>query len=66
MNTTLNNMLTVREAARAIGVSHSQVTRYIAAGQLRARKISGVYLVAKSDARSFKRPRKGNPNFWKK
>lgn len=55
--------LTVAEAAKLIGVSHSQATRYIRAGQLAHQRIGWQILVPVESARRFKRPERGNPNF---
>jgi excisionase family DNA binding protein len=55
--------LTVREAADLIGVSHSQVTRYIANGQLPAIELGQQKLIRKADATKFQRPPRGNPAF---
>lgn len=50
-------------AAEIIGVSHSQVWRYISEGLLDALKIGNTHLVKEKDAKSFERPLRGNPNF---
>ena len=58
--------MTAYEAADVIGVSHSQVTRYVAAGSLPAKRIGPTILIAEEDAKKFVKPSKGNPNFRKK
>lgn len=50
-------------AAEIIGVTHSQVWRYISNGLLDAINIGGTYLVKERDAKGFQRPPKGNPAF---
>jgi excisionase family DNA binding protein len=47
------------EAAKIIGVSHSQVWRYISNGLLDAIEIGGTYLVKQADAKRFRRPKPG-------
>ena len=51
--------ISLTEAAEIIGVSHSQVWRYIANDLLDAIEIGGTYLVKTADARKFKRPKPG-------
>ena len=55
--------LTAEEAAVVIGVSHAQVTRYVKDGKLPAKKVGQVILIDETDAKSFCRPPRGNPNF---
>jgi len=56
---------TVEEAAAVIGVSHSQVTRYIADGKLEAKPVGQQYLIEQLAAHNFVRPPRGNPLFRK-
>ena len=60
--TTLNDYITTREAAKIIGVSHSQVTRYCKKGALPSMRPGREILIKRRDAKKFKRPRRGNPN----
>lgn len=53
----------LEKAAEIIGVTHSQVWRYIDAGLLDSLKIGNTHLVKESDAKNFKRPPRGNPAF---
>ena len=62
----INGLLTVIEAAKVIGVSHSQVTRYVNQGLLPAKRISQTILISEQDARDFKRPPRGNPKLLQK
>ena len=59
--TTLDDYVTTHEAAEIIGVSHSQVTRYCASGDLPSIRPGHEVLIKRRDAKRFKRPRRGNP-----
>lgn len=59
---TLPGFLTVHEAAAAIGVSHSQVTRYLHQKRIEALKIGQQFLIPENALKSFERPKMGNPN----
>ncbi len=61
----LPGFVTVYKAAEMIGVSHAQVTRYIANDQLDATLVGREYLIREKDVRSFVRPPRGNPLFNK-
>lgn len=54
------------EAAELIGVSYSQVTRYITHNKLDAVVIGREYLIRETDAKKFVRPKRGNPYFVQK
>lgn len=58
--------LTVYEAAKRLGVSHSQVTRYIHNDLLAATKIGQQMLIPEISLSVFKRPPRGNPAFLRK
>lgn len=62
---TIPGFLTVYEAARRLRKSHAQVTRYIKAGHLPARKIGTSWLIEKKDLDGFIPPPRGNPAFLK-
>ena len=62
----IKGLLTVTEAAKLIGVSHSQVTRYVNQGILPAKRIGQTILIDESDAANFERPRRGNPKLLQK
>ena len=62
---TINGYLTSSEAAEIIGVSRSQVSRYVSSGKLPARRVGQQLLIREKDAKKFKRPPPGNPNFQK-
>lgn len=62
----LPGFLHLSEAAEIIGVSHAQVTRYIANNLLDAVVIGREYLVKETDVRNFQRPPRGNPAFQPK
>ena len=55
--------ISLQEAAAIIGVSHSQVWRYIDKGLLNSLEIGGTHLVKRKDVCGFKRPPRGNPAF---
>lgn len=59
----LPGYLRLDEAAKIIGVSHSQVWRYVNDGLLDAINIGGTYLLRECDVRIFTRPPRGNPAF---
>ncbi len=56
-----DNILTVQQTAKLIGVHHSQVHRYIRRGDLAAQMVAGRLLVRRIDAKRFKRPKMGRP-----
>lgn len=56
---------TVQEAADVIGVSHVQVTRYIADKRLPCVKIGRNMLIEQKSVHDFERPLRGNPDFRK-
>lgn len=62
---TLPGYYTVYEAAEVIGVSHSQVTRYIKAGLLPAHELGLQKLIEQEAVHKFKRNPVGNPQFRK-
>ena len=64
--TTLPGYIRLEEAAEIIGVSHSQVWRYIDEGLLDALVFGNTHLVKRDDARNFERPPRGNPDFRRK
>jgi excisionase family DNA binding protein len=55
--------LTLAEAARVIGVSHAQASRYVGDGALPHAQVGSQYLIPEEAARSFERPPRGNPAF---
>lgn len=55
--------VTVDEAAGIIGVHRSQISRYCTSGKLPARKVGNQWLIKRDDAKRFKRPPVGNPEF---
>lgn len=57
--------LSADEAAKIIGVDHSQVCRYCQDGRLPARKIGNYWMIREADVKKFKRPPIGNPNLLK-
>ena len=61
--TALEDYVTTHEAAKIIGVSHSQVTRYCASGDLPSIRPGHEVLIKRRDAKRFKRPPRGNPNY---
>lgn len=62
----LPGYLTAYEAADRIGVSHSQITRYVSNGQLPSMRVGNVILIPESSVQHFIRPPVGNPEFRKK
>ena len=56
---------TASEAASKIGVSHTQVTRYIKNKLIKFVKVGSQYLIPEDAAKTFERPQVGNPNFRK-
>lgn len=62
----IQGWLTVYEAARIIGKSHAQVTRYVAKGLLPAKRIGQSIMIREEDARSFVPPKRGNPRLLAK
>ena len=58
--------MTPTEAAAAIGVSHAQVTRYVADERLPCKRIGRQILIPTDAVAAFERPAVGNPNFQKK
>jgi excisionase family DNA binding protein len=63
---TIPGFYTVHEAAVVIQRSHSQVCRYIKKGDLPAKRIGREILVPIEEAKKFKTPPMGNPNFQKR
>lgn len=63
---TLPGYYTVYEAAQVIGVSHSQVTRYIKANLLPAVGLGHQKLIEQEAVHKFRKPPVGNPNFRRK
>lgn len=61
--TTLPGYVRLERAAEIIGVHHSQVWRYIDAGLIDALKIGNTHLIKEADAKKFRRPPRGNPQF---
>lgn len=53
------NAITVIEAARIIGVSHSQVTRYIKSNLLTAERLGNQLLLDRRDVERFQPPGQG-------
>lgn len=62
---TIPGYFTVQEAATHIGVSHSQVTRYISNELLPAIDLGHQKLIPAAKVKRFKKPPRGNPNFQK-
>ncbi len=60
---TFPGYLTVNEAAEAIDRSHSQVTRYITSGLLRAIKQGNQWFIPEEQLKGFEPPPRGNPVF---
>jgi predicted site-specific integrase-resolvase len=63
---TIPGYIRLEKAAEIIGVSHSQVWRYIDDGLLDALKIGNTHMVKEDDAKSFERPQRGNPAFLRR
>ena len=63
---TIPGYYTVYEAAEIIGVSHSQVSKYIRNGQLPATPLGHQKLIEQEAVHKFQRPPVGNPQFRKK
>lgn len=57
--------VTVRQAAKTLDVSHSQVTRYIKKGLLPSVPAGNQKLIPAAKVKRFKKPPVGNPNFGK-
>jgi len=62
----IQGLLTVYEAAKVIGVSHAQVTRYVRQNLLPAKRVGQTILIDEQHARSFTRPPRGNPRLLEK
>lgn len=58
--------LTLTEAAAALGVSHSQCSRYVAKKLLEAVSIGNQKLVKEESLDGFEKPPVGNPAFTQK
>lgn len=56
---TIPGYVRLEKAAEIIGVSHSQVWRYIDDGLLNALRIGNTHLVLERDAKTFQRPPRG-------
>lgn len=54
---------TPEEAAKVLGVSQSQITRYVQAGTLKSIPVGRQMLFEQSAVHNFTRPPRGNPNF---
>lgn len=52
----INGMLTIKEAAAKIGVVHSTVSRWIAAGKLPAIRVGGTYRIRHEDLENMVQP----------
>lgn len=63
--TLITGYYTIGEAARVIGRSESQVSRYITNGLLRAVDLGHQKMLRQRDVDSFTPPPRGNPNFLK-
>lgn len=57
--------LTPYEVADLLGVSHSQVTRYVASELLPSVRVGRSILIPEKAVKSFERPPRGNPEFRK-
>ena len=57
---------TVYEVAEKLGVSHSQVTRYVRAELLPSERLGNQILIPRQALKGFERPKRGNPNLSKK
>lgn len=66
MATTIPGYYTISEAADVIGVSGSQVTRYIHGKKLEAVDLGGQWLIEQAEVHKFQRKPRGNPNFSRK
>ncbi len=55
--------LTLAEAAKIIGVSHAQASRYVHDDLLEHAEVGNQYLIPEEAAKNFERPAKGNPAF---
>lgn len=55
--------LTLAEAAKAIGVSHAQASRYVRDAILEHKDLGNQYLIPESAVENFERPLRGNPQF---
>lgn len=63
---TLPGYYTIYEAAEVIGVSHSQVTRYVKDKLLPAVELGHQKLIEQEAVHKFQRPPVGNPQFRKR
>jgi excisionase family DNA binding protein len=52
-------LLTAKEVAERLNVSHAQVTRYVKSGQLPATRFGNAIVIRAADLRNFKRPAMG-------
>lgn len=60
---TIPGYYTIDEAAEVIGVSRSQVSRYISAGHLQALDLGHQKLIEQQEVHRFERIPVGNPKF---
>lgn len=60
---TITGYYTIKEAAEVIGVSSSQVNRYIIDGTLKAIDLGKQWILEQSAVHNFQRPPRGNPTF---
>jgi excisionase family DNA binding protein len=63
---TIDGYYTLYEAAERIGVSHSQVSRYVQEKLLEGICLGRQILITERSVDSFKRPPRGNPAFRRK
>jgi excisionase family DNA binding protein len=69
MSTSIDNFVSVAEAAEIIGVSQDSVYVYVRNGRLKHHRPfgpKGAILIDRRDAERFKRRPVGNPSFQKK
>lgn len=62
---TIPGYYTIYEAAEVIGVTHSQVARYIRNGELPASVVGNAKLLEQEVVHKFRRKPVGNPQFRK-
>jgi len=60
-----DDILTLRDASRILGIDPSLIRRYCESGRLTAKLIGGRWLMDRKDLERFAREprRRGNPNF---
>lgn len=65
MSSKIPGFYTAQEAANILECSLAQVTRYCKKGSLAAKNMGRMWLIEQAEVHTFKRPKRGNPNFGK-